>query len=99
MALNAASHNIPGEKTGPVTGAPPALDDKAKSAVLSASEKEPTGQSAPGREGPEQVGDKATNAAVSSEPGTKPDYVKSRVPGLSDGKNETSSHNKESGRG
>lgn len=88
MALNAASHNIPGEQTGPVTGPPPALDDKAKSAVLSASEKDPTGQHVPGRDGGGPIGDKETNSAVSSQPGTRPDYMKSRVPGLSDDKKE-----------
>lgn len=51
MALNAASHNIPGEKTGPVTGHPPPVDEDSKSAILGASKSESIGQNAPGRDG------------------------------------------------
>lgn len=54
MALNGASHNIPGEKQGPVTGPPPALDEDIKSAVLEGATGDATGQSAPGRDGGEK---------------------------------------------
>ena len=96
MALNAASHNIPGEPTGPATDPPPAPDDATKSAILGATENDPVGQNMPGRDGGGPVGDKETNFAVCAEPGTKPDYVKSRVPGVSNDKDGTSSHPAES---
>ncbi|KAF2468062.1 uncharacterized protein BDR25DRAFT_290612 [Lindgomyces ingoldianus] len=51
MALNAASHNIPGEKTGPVTAAPPSVGDDSKKDILENASAETTGQSAPGRDG------------------------------------------------
>ncbi|KAF2459781.1 valyl-tRNA synthetase-like protein [Lineolata rhizophorae] len=54
MALNAASHNVAGEKTGPVSGQPPSLAEDSKSAILGASESDPTGQHAPGRDGGER---------------------------------------------
>ena len=50
MALNAASHNVAGEKTGPVTAAPPAVSDESKKELLEAANADGTGQSAPGRE-------------------------------------------------
>ena len=50
MAVNAASHNTPGEKTGPATGPPPPASQETKSAILNAANGEPTGQSAPGRD-------------------------------------------------
>jgi valyl-tRNA synthetase len=49
MALNAASHNTAGVKTGPVSGQPPKVDDETREAILKASN-EQGGQSAPGRE-------------------------------------------------
>ncbi|KAF1986264.1 valyl-tRNA synthetase-like protein [Aulographum hederae CBS 113979] len=63
MALNAASHNIPGEQTGPVTGQPPSLSDEASSSLIQASEKDPMGQQAPGKDG----GDKEAGQKVKSE--------------------------------
>ncbi|KAK5009949.1 hypothetical protein LTR28_012576 [Elasticomyces elasticus] len=51
MALNAASHNTPGEKTGPVTGPPPPVSNEATDAILGAAEKDTEGQSSPGRDG------------------------------------------------
>ncbi|KAK4980865.1 hypothetical protein LTR66_010321 [Elasticomyces elasticus] len=51
MALNAASHNIPGEKTGPISGQPPPLSNDAKNAILGATEADPEGQSTPGKDG------------------------------------------------
>ena len=50
MAVNAASHNAPGQKTGPNTGAPPATSEDTKQAILQAANAEATGQSAPGRD-------------------------------------------------
>ena len=50
MAVNAASHNAPGQKTGPNTGSPPPASDETKSALLNAANAEPTGQTAPGRD-------------------------------------------------
>ena len=50
MAVNAASHNAAGQKTGPATGPPPPASDETKSAVLGAANDEPTGQSAPRRD-------------------------------------------------
>ncbi|WPH02442.1 Hypothetical protein R9X50_00530600 [Acrodontium crateriforme] len=58
MALNAASHNPTGEKTGPVTGQPPAPSDETKSAILEAANGNPTGQNAPGKDGGDQNGAK-----------------------------------------
>ncbi|OCK77520.1 valyl-tRNA synthetase-like protein [Lepidopterella palustris CBS 459.81] len=63
MALNSASHNTPGKKTGPVTGQPPSLSDETKAELLSAANSDATGQSAPGRDG----GDKGTEKKVKSE--------------------------------
>lgn len=50
MAVNAASHNAPGQKTGPATGPPPAPPEDTKAAVLNAANSEPTGQAVPGRD-------------------------------------------------
>ncbi|KAL2357681.1 valyl-tRNA synthetase-like protein [Cryomyces antarcticus] len=63
MALNAASHNTPGEKTGPVTGPPPSLSNETTSALLGASEQDPTGQHAPGKDG----GDRDAGKKLKSE--------------------------------
>ncbi|KAF2707656.1 hypothetical protein K504DRAFT_458142 [Pleomassaria siparia CBS 279.74] len=63
MALNAASHNVTGEKTGPVTAPPPALDSSSKAAILENASNEATGQSAPGQDG----GDKDAPKKVKSE--------------------------------
>ncbi|KAK0259952.1 hypothetical protein LTR91_000497 [Friedmanniomyces endolithicus] len=57
MAVNAASHNIPGLKTGPVTGQPPPLSDDAKAAILGAAEDDPKGTNAPGQDGGDKDGD------------------------------------------
>jgi hypothetical protein len=62
MALNAASHNIAGEKTGPVTAAPPAVSDESKKELLEAANTDGTGQSAPGRENEKGVEKKEKTA-------------------------------------
>lgn len=51
MALNHASHNPTGEKTGPATGPPPAPSTDTKSAILEAANTDVAGQSAPGQDG------------------------------------------------
>jgi valyl-tRNA synthetase len=51
MALNAASHNILGEKTAPVSGEPPAVSNDTKAAILQAAGQDKIGQSAPGQDG------------------------------------------------
>ena len=62
MALNAASHNVAGEKTGPVTAAPPAVSDESKKELLAAANADGTGQSAPGRENEKGVEKKEKTA-------------------------------------
>lgn len=62
MALNAASHNVAGEKTGPVTAAPPSVSDESKKALLEAANADGTGQSAPGRENEKGVEKKEKTA-------------------------------------
>ncbi|KAH7123561.1 valyl-tRNA synthetase-like protein [Dendryphion nanum] len=54
MALNGASHNVTGDKTGPVTSAPPPVDQDTKAALLDSANTEATGQNAPGRDGGEK---------------------------------------------
>lgn len=63
MALNAASHNTPGVKTGPVSGQPPPVSEEAQEQILQASETNGIGQSTPGRDG----GDKDAGKKVKSE--------------------------------
>ncbi|KAF2088336.1 valyl-tRNA synthetase [Saccharata proteae CBS 121410] len=58
MALNHASHNIPGEKTGPATGPPPPVSSETAAAAISASENDPVGQQAPGKDGASADGEK-----------------------------------------
>ena len=58
MALNAASHNATGEKTGPVTGQPPPLSDDTKAAVLEAANGDVSGQHAPGKDFGDKDGEK-----------------------------------------
>ena len=58
MALNAASHNPAGEKTGPVSGQPPAPSQDTKSAVLEAANSDAQGLNAPGKDGGEKNGEK-----------------------------------------
>jgi valyl-tRNA synthetase len=62
MALNASSHNVAGEKTGPITAPPPALSDDIKKDVLDAANADGTGQSAPGRENEKGVEKKEKSA-------------------------------------
>jgi valyl-tRNA synthetase len=62
MALNAASHNATGEQTGPVTAAPPAVNDASKKDILAAAANDATGQSAPGRENEKGVEKKEKTA-------------------------------------
>ena len=63
MALNAASHNVTGEKTGPVTTAPPSLGEDSKKDILESAGAEATGQSAPSKDG----GDKDAPKKVKAE--------------------------------
>jgi len=63
MALNAASHNVAGVKTGPISGQPPPVSDEAQKEILQAAESNGVGQSAPGRDG----GDKEAPTKVKSE--------------------------------
>ena len=63
MALNAASHNPTGEKTGPISGQPPAPSSEATSALLKASQKDPMGQ----HEGGQDRGDKEAGKKIKSE--------------------------------
>jgi hypothetical protein len=62
MALNASSHNVTGEKTGPITAPPPALSDDIKKDILDAANADGTGQSAPGRENEKGVEKKEKSA-------------------------------------
>jgi hypothetical protein len=62
MALNASSHNIAGEKTGPITAAPPAVSDDVKKDLLDAANTDGAGQSAPGRENEKGVEKKEKSA-------------------------------------
>jgi valyl-tRNA synthetase len=58
MALDGASANITGEKTGPMTAPPPALDTASKNDILAAANSDALGQSAPGKDGGEKDGQK-----------------------------------------
>ncbi|KJY00225.1 valyl-trna synthetase like protein [Zymoseptoria brevis] len=58
MALNHASHNPTGEKTGPATGQPPPPSNETKAALLEAANGDPKGQSAPGKDGGDGDGGK-----------------------------------------
>jgi len=58
MALNAASHNPAGEKTGPVSGQPPAPSQDTKSAILDAANSDAKGLNVPGKDGGEKDGEK-----------------------------------------
>jgi valyl-tRNA synthetase len=62
MALNASSHNVAGEKTGPITAPPPALSDDVKKDLLGAADVDGTGQSAPGRENEQGIEKKEKSA-------------------------------------
>ena len=42
---------LAGEKTGPVSGQPPALSAETTDALISSAEKDPQGQNAPGQDG------------------------------------------------
>jgi len=63
MALNASSHNITGESTGPSSAAPPSLGDDSKKDILAAANADGTGQSAPGRDGGEKNGEAKVKSA------------------------------------
>ncbi len=63
MALNAASHNPTGEKTGPVTGQPPPLSSETQSAILQAANGDIKGHNAPGQDGGDQHGEKKQKSA------------------------------------
>jgi len=58
MALNAASHNITGEKTGPVTGQPPPPSNDTKAAIMAAANGDINGHSVAGQDGGEREGEK-----------------------------------------
>lgn len=62
MALNAASHNAPGLKTGPASGQPPPVSSDTTSALLGASKSDAIGQ----HEGGKDDGDKAAGTKVKS---------------------------------
>ena len=63
MALNAASHNPPGIKTGPVSGQPPPASSEATAAILGAAQKDPIGH----HEGGHDRGDKEAGTKIKSE--------------------------------
>ena len=63
MALNAASHNSAGIKTGPVAGQPPAPSSDATAAILGASKTDPLGHHEAGKDN----GDKEAGAKIKSE--------------------------------
>ncbi|KAL9020566.1 MAG: hypothetical protein Q9185_002152 [Variospora sp. 1 TL-2023] len=58
MALNAASHNAAGAKTGPVTEQPPQASSDTVSDLLGASKNDPMGQHQGGKDGGEKDGEK-----------------------------------------
>ncbi|KAL8811437.1 MAG: hypothetical protein Q9200_001787 [Gallowayella weberi] len=58
MALNAASHNSAGVKTGPVTEQPPQASSEAMSDLLGAAQKDPMGQNQGGKDGGEKNSEK-----------------------------------------
>jgi hypothetical protein len=62
MALNASSHNVAGEKTGPTTAPPPAVSADVKKDLLDAANADAVGQSAPGRENEKGVEKKEKSA-------------------------------------
>lgn len=62
MALNASSHNVTGESTGPTTAPPPAVAEDVKKDIINASEADGVGQSAPGRENEKGVEKKEKTA-------------------------------------
>ena len=63
MALNAASHNPPGLKTGPASGQPPSASSETTAALLGAAKADPIGQ----HEGGQDHGDKEAATKVKSE--------------------------------
>ena len=63
MALNAASHNPPGLKTGPASGQPPSASSETTAALLGAAKADPIGQ----HEGGQDFGDKGAGNKVKSE--------------------------------
>lgn len=81
MALNASSHNITGESTGPTTTAPPPLGDDTKKDILAHANAEGTGQSAPGQAVPEQGG-----KDVAAKPKTAKELEKERKKAEKDAK-------------
>ena len=54
MALNAASHNTPGEKTGPLSGQPPSTSSETTAALLGAAKEDAMGQHQGGHDGPDK---------------------------------------------
>ena len=64
MALNAASHNPTGEKTGAISGQPPPLANDVKDAILGPANDDVTGQSAPGQDGGARASQMATRTGL-----------------------------------
>ncbi|KAB2574020.1 Aminoacyl-tRNA synthetase class I conserved site [Lasiodiplodia theobromae] len=62
MALNHASHNPTGEKTGPATGPPPPVSSETAAAVAESAKQDPVGQQAPGKDGEVKEGEKPKTA-------------------------------------
>lgn len=58
MALNAASHNATGEKTGPISGQPPSVSSESAAELLGAAKEDPMGQHQGGHDGPDKEADK-----------------------------------------
>ena len=63
MALNAASHNPPGIKTGPVSGQPPSASPETTAALLGASKGDPMGQHERGQDQGDQMADTKIKSA------------------------------------
>ena len=70
MALNAASHNATGEKTGPISGQPPPVSSEVTDALVGAAENDSMGQHQGGHDGPDKESDKK---AKSEKQRTDPD--------------------------
>ncbi|MCJ1393754.1 hypothetical protein MMC18_006630 [Xylographa bjoerkii] len=71
MALNAASHNPTGEKTGPVSGPPPPTSSETSAALLGAQKDDPLGQHAGGQDGEDQDEGKKIKSEKELEKGRK----------------------------
>ncbi|KAI9731503.1 MAG: hypothetical protein M1834_004623 [Cirrosporium novae-zelandiae] len=63
MALNGASHNVMGIKTGPITGPPPPPSEETASAVLEQASTDPVGNNQGGKDGGDQEAGKKVKSA------------------------------------